>query len=81
MLGLYHSQTQLAFPDLTRAQSAVQRVFEVLDRRSKIDPAADGMPRFGPGLEMPALQSLLWDALSNHTCLPAAPLHVVIQTA
>ena len=36
------SQTQLAFPDLTKAQSAVQRVFAVLDRKSEIDPSAEG---------------------------------------
>ena len=36
------SQTQLAFPDLAKAQSAVQRVFGVLDRKSKIDPSAEG---------------------------------------
>ncbi|KAK9846492.1 hypothetical protein WJX81_005240 [Elliptochloris bilobata] len=35
-------QAQLAFPDLTKAQSAVQRVFGVLDRHSKIDPSAEG---------------------------------------
>ena len=35
-------QVQLAFPDLTRAQSAVLRVFAVLDRASKIDPGAAG---------------------------------------
>ena len=37
------SQTQLAFPDLTKAQSAVQRVFAVLDRKSEIDPIAEGV--------------------------------------
>ena len=36
------SQTQLVFPDLTKAQSAVQRVFAVLDRKSEIDPSAEG---------------------------------------
>jgi hypothetical protein len=36
-------QAQLAFPDMAKAQSAVQRVFAVLDRHSKIDPSAAGM--------------------------------------
>ena len=40
--GCLCRQTQLAFPDLTKAQSAVQRVFAVLDRKSEIDPSAEG---------------------------------------